>query len=590
MFKIKRGKKPNKKIRYKFLLFALIPPAIIFSLPFFYNLVFWGKIFPGVSVSGIYVGGLKPYEAGRILGRKVVPPEKITLMAEGQPFEISLSSLDFSYDFAGSSDTAYQIFRTGNFFYDFTGQVKSLFKGKDLGLKFKINEEKLSNNLSVVAGQVAQEPVYPSLKFISASVDVEVGRPGKDIDIQLLRIKIGQNLALVKNEPIKIPTKVIDPSLSSQEAQRFQRRGEGLIGKNLIISFEETVFTYTYNEPEIFNLLNPDGGYQETAIEALVAKIAVELNKPPQNAVFVFVEDKVQEFTPAKEGLKVEERLLMQQISDSLQVLETSNQQTVTLSVPIIATPPKITTGDVNNLGIKELIGKGTSRFKGSISSRIHNIALAASKFNSVLIAPNETFSFNDALGDVSLYTGYKQAYIIKDGKTILGDGGGVCQVSTTLFRAALNAGLPIVERRAHSYRVSYYEQGFPPGIDATVYAPTTDLKIKNNTGNYILILTKVDKKTSTLVFELYGTSDGRVATTTKPVVKNPVPPPEDLYQDDPTLPAGTIKQIDWKAWGANVYFNYQVKKGEEIIYEKTFYSNYRPWQAVYLRGTGPVD
>ncbi len=170
-----------------------------------------------------------------------------------------------------------------------------------------------------------------------------------------------------------------------------------------------------------------------------------------------------------------------------------------------------------------------------------------------------------------------------------MGDGGGVCQVSTTLFRSILNAGLPIIERQAHAYRVGYYEQDSSPGIDATVYAPSPDLKFKNDTPAYILIEARADPKNYSLVFELYGTSDGRVATISKPIVTNVSAPPEDLYQDDPTLPAGTIKQIDFKAWGAKVTFNYAVKRDSTEIYSKTFISNYRPWRAVYLRGTGPA-
>jgi vancomycin resistance protein YoaR len=173
------------------------------------------------------------------------------------------------------------------------------------------------------------------------------------------------------------------------------------------------------------------------------------------------------------------------------------------------------------------------------------------------------------------------------EGRTVLGDGGGVCQVSTTLFRAVLAAGLPVLERRAHSYRVGYYEQNSPPGFDATVYSPTTDFKFKNDTPAYILIQAKADNQTSTLIIELWGTNDGRIAKTTKPVITDQVPPPEDLYQDDPALRAGQIKQVDWKAFGAKVKFDYHVERHGEILSHQTFSSNYRPWQAVFLRGTG---
>jgi vancomycin resistance protein YoaR len=239
----------------------------------------------------------------------------------------------------------------------------------------------------------------------------------------------------------------------------------------------------------------------------------------------------------------------------------------------------------VNDLGIKTLIGKGESTFHGSIVSREHNVALTAARLSGILIAPGETFSFNQAVGDISLATGYQTAYIIKDGRTVLGDGGGVCQDSTTVFRAALDAGLPIMERHAHSYRVAYYEQNSPVGVDATVYAPSTDLKFKNDTSGHILVQARANTGTNYLVVELYGSSDGRQANLSNFRWWGQIPPPADLYVDDPTLPAGKVKQIDWKAWGGKAAFDWRVVRGSEILQERTFYSSYQPWQAVFLRG-----
>jgi len=201
-------------------------------------------------------------------------------------------------------------------------------------------------------------------------------------------------------------------------------------------------------------------------------------------------------------------------------------------------------------------------------------------------VAPGEEFSFNSAVGDISRASGYQTAYIISGGKTVLGDGGGVCQVSTTVFRAALNAGLPITERKAHAYRVGYYEQDSKPGIDATVYNPTADLKFLNDTGNHILIQTKVDTVNLKMNVKIYGTKDGRVSEVSEPKISSQSSPLPTIYEDDPTLPVGQTKQIDWSAWGAKVSFNYKVSKDNVTVFEKTFYSNYQPWAAVYLRGT----
>ena len=211
---------------------------------------------------------------------------------------------------------------------------------------------------------------------------------------------------------------------------------------------------------------------------------------------------------------------------------------------------------------------------------------MAAGRINGILIAPNEEFSFDKALGDVSAFTGYQQAYIIQNGRTVLGDGGGVCQVSTTFFRALLNAGLPITQRRAHAYLVGYYEQDSPPGLDATVYVPSVDLKFRNDTDNYILVQTQVDPDNQQLFVFLYGTSDGRSVNLTAPVVTGRTPAPADLYQDDPTLAKGIIRQVDYSAEGAKVSFTRIVTKNDKKIISETFVSNYAPWQSIFLRGT----
>jgi vancomycin resistance protein YoaR len=237
-------------------------------------------------------------------------------------------------------------------------------------------------------------------------------------------------------------------------------------------------------------------------------------------------------------------------------------------------------------LGIKELIATGTSHFAGSIPTRIYNVNLAASRINGTLIAPNEIFSFNNTVGDISSLSGYKQAYVIQNGQTVLGDGGGVCQVSTTIFRAALASGLPIVERHAHAYRVHYYEEDSPPGLDATIYTPSVDLKFRNDTGNYILIQTQIDLNKLVLTFNFYGVKDGRQVNITKPTLWGYQKAPEDQYIDDPTLPVGTVKQIDFAATGIKSQFDYTVTKNGEVINHQVFYSDFKPWQAKYLRGT----
>ncbi len=333
--------------------------------------------------------------------------------------------------------------------------------------------------------------------------------------------------------------------------------------------------------------LPPSFAFSQNSLKQELADVEKIIYKEPVDAQIAFTNGRATTFTPSQDGQDIDLITLSQAIAKRTPLLLSINKpQNMQLSIPIQTLHPKITTEKANNLGIKELIGVGTSLFQHSIPSRIYNVTLAASRLNGVIIAPNEDFSFDKALGDVSAYTGYQQAYVIQGGHTVLGDGGGVCQVSTTMFRAILDAGLPITERHAHDYRVGYYEEDGPPGIDATVYVPSVDLKFKNTTGHNILIQTIVDPDTLRLTFYLYGVKDGRQVALTTPVISNETPAPAPLYQDDPTLDKGTTKQIDFAANGATVKFNRVVtQNGKEIINE-TYVSNYRPWQAVYLVGT----
>lgn len=328
--------------------------------------------------------------------------------------------------------------------------------------------------------------------------------------------------------------------------------------------------------------LSPAYKFDSYIFDNFLEKMGQEIDVPAQEALFSFEGGRVTAFRPSATGLTLNRPKAK---ADFAKFVSPPTSGKIVLST--LPVEPKIKTSQANNLGIKELLSEGKSFFRGSIPNRVHNISLAASRLNGILIAPGEVFSFNQALGEISAETGYKQAYIIKEKKTVLDDGGGVCQVSTTLFRAALNAGLAIEERQAHAYRVSYYEQGgFGPGLDATVFSPRVDLKIKNDTPAYILIQTKIDRKNASLTFDLYGTNDGRKAIIGKPKITDEAPPPPDLYQDDPTLAKGQIKQVDFAAWGGKVAFDYKVVKNGEVWQNRTFYSNFQPWQAVYLRGT----
>jgi vancomycin resistance protein YoaR len=258
-----------------------------------------------------------------------------------------------------------------------------------------------------------------------------------------------------------------------------------------------------------------------------------------------------------------------------------------TIVLPVTATQPKVAMEQMDQLGIRELVGEGISDFKGSVQGRMRNIEVASARFAGIVVPPGETFSFNAHLGDVVEANGYEDAWVIFGDRTVLGPGGGVCQVSTTLFRAAFWGGYPITERTAHTYRVGWYEQGGQPvGLDATVFAPSVDLKFVNDSPAYLLIQPMVDAKVGTLAFRLYGTRVDRTVMMEGPKIENIVPHGPPVYREDPTLSRGTRKQVDIAHDGADVTIVRIIKRGDQELRRDTFFSHYVPWQAVFLIGT----
>ncbi len=224
-------------------------------------------------------------------------------------------------------------------------------------------------------------------------------------------------------------------------------------------------------------------------------------NKDPENAKLQVEGGKVSVFALSSIGIKLNKEKSLRIILDYFK----NNSSAGEIELAYDEIKPEIATDSIDNLGIKSLVGEGTSNFVGSPKNRIHNIGIGAQKFNGVLIKPGENFSFIKTLGPVDESTGYLPELVIKTDATVPEFGGGMCQVSTTAFRAAIYSGLKITARTPHAYPVRYYN---PQGLDATVYIPNPDLRFTNNTPGYILIQTKIEG--TRLIFDFFGTDDGR--------------------------------------------------------------------------------
>lgn len=252
-------------------------------------------------------------------------------------------------------------------------------------------------------------------------------------------------------------------------------------------------------------------------IEEFLSIIAKKTNKDPVDAKFKIEDSGLANFAVSREGMKLKisesAAIISKKLSENISENYFS-QEAREIALPFEIIEPDIKSSKANNFGITSLIGEGASNFKGSPKNRIFNINAGTEKFNGVLIKPGEEFSFVKTLGPVDGEHGYAPELVIKRDRTEPEFGGGICQVSTTAFRAAINSGLQITARRNHAYPVAYYN---PQGMDATVYIPRPDLRFINNTPNYILIQTKIEG--TILTFQFYGTNDGRKVEIDGPTI-----------------------------------------------------------------------
>lgn len=554
-----------------------------------YFLAFRQRVYPKISICHIPLTGKNKNQVNKTISSilKESYPQKIILNLEKEIFVLGSDLVNYQKD--STTEKSLRLGREKPFLLNLRRIIKMLKQKEDLSFDTKFNNVRLDSEIASISAKLYIPAIEPEIKIITSpagkKIMVETGKNGREVNIRALKLMLKDQLACPRNEIfLSVPVNSILPKISESSAEIAKKRATRLLDKEIKLNLEGQ--NWTIDDEEAIDFLSFEGGFNKDKIEKFIKELAKSVNSNPENALFHFENNKVTLFKPSKEGIVLKENDLVYSLIKNLTDLEETakNQEA---EIPVNKIPAKISTGDANSLGIKELLGKGTSLFYGSILERIHNINLASLRLNGILVPSGETFSFNTALGDVSADTGFKQAYIIKQGRTILGDGGGVCQVSTTLFRAILNSGLPIIERHAHAYRVHYYEEDLGLGFDATVFDPTADLKFVNNTPAHILIQSEINTKKKSMSFEIYGTYDGRKVEISKVRVWDKTPPPPDLYQDDPTLPTGTIKQVDWKAWGAKAAFDYKVTRIGEVLTEKTFTSTYKPWQAVYLRGTG---
>lgn len=585
-FKISRLKKIKKWI--KLLPFfrsiketiLLVYVLLIFSIA--YHALYAKRIIPGVKIGSVYVGGKTYDQAKELLKQKEETLDKnLVLTYKDRTYSIKAEDISLTYDWDSSVTRAYEVGRTKNILRDTKEKVVGLLKTLYIGAFYDYDDNALKNEFLIIKGELDQPEEDASFAIEDDNLVIVPSKTGQRInDEELSRIVLVSFDRMDFSEK-SVPVRVSQPKITEEDLEKLKDNVSEIVFNDILITFEGEKWKLTnYQKLDLINISRENDleiSINDSKFDAFIDSLELEINELPRAEVTEMDGNRVLDFKITEEGREVDVKKFTEEFKGAL--FEIKN----TVEIPV----NKISQlEDKESYGIFALLGEGKSKFNGSSTSRIHNITLAASRTDGVLVPPGGTYSLNDSVGDISYASGYDTAWIIREGRTVLGEGGGVCQVSTTLFRAILNSGLPIVMRYPHAYRVGYYEIDSPVGFDASIFQPSIDLRFKNDTSAYVLVESATDVSTLSLTFRIYGTPDGRTVEITDPVVTNQTPPPDPLYQDDPTLAKGVTKQVDFAAWGANVSFSRVVKKDGNILHESTFSSVYKPWQAVYLVGT----
>ncbi|HSR89473.1 MAG TPA: VanW family protein [Candidatus Udaeobacter sp.] len=333
---------------------------------------------------------------------------------------------------------------------------------------------------------------------------------------------------------------------------------------------------------------NPVLALNREKVAAYLDGLRPFIDMPTQDAKFVMENNRVKEFQASQTGLRLDAD---KTFADLDTVFRQRNfnpaevSKTVTVSVDIVK--PNVAMADANNLGIMDVMGVGYSTFKDSHTNRIKNIANAVKRLNGILIQPGEEFSANKYAGPYIAEEGFLPEMVIKGDEIKPEVGGGMCQIGTTLFRMAMNSGMPITERRNHSLVVGYYADPINgnPGTDATLYEPSVDFKFKNDTGGYLLLQTNIDYAKQQLTFTLWGKSDGRSGSYTHPVVNKWIPAGDQ--KDIVVPPNNELKAGETKCQGAFrgavTSFTYTRFTSSSQKIEQVFDSYYRPLSKICM-------
>lgn len=538
------------------------------------------RVFAGVEAAGVAVGGLTLDEAAAKIAAATqnITPPRLILKAGDQTLEVSAAELGWRPDARATAERAFAVGRTR-----FAERIAALLGQVKVPLVPSVDAGALEKRLQAIARSLESPPQNARVVFENGQYRVTPEKAGLKLDIQSA---LETYVQYPEQTVLEFFPKSLTPRLTTPMLEPVARRANELLRPITLVYAKPKlagggkVHKRTLNSSEVAALFSVQEEIKVNtqALNKILAQMA-QYDRPAVDARYVLNPEGQLVVRPEVEGWKMNQPETLKQLERALLRPDISE-----LALTVVPKAALVRAADLPRAENLQLLAEATTYYGGSAAERIANVHAAARNLDGYVVPAGGVFNFNDAIGNISPENGFMEALVISGGRTIKGVGGGVCQVSTTAFRALYQAGLPILERNQHAYRVRWYDPIV--GYDAAVYQPYLNLRATNDTPGPLVVRTAFTR--STLTVQLYGIPDGRQVSVSKPTILSRTPHPPPQYIVDNSLRPGEVKQVDWAVDGYRTRITRTITRPDGKVEVDVLNSNFRPWRAVYRVGPQP--
>lgn len=555
-----------------------------------------GRIYPNVTVQGMQVGEMTPEQAEATVRARYADflRQPVTLTYDGRTWQPSADELGLSFDFSDAAREAYRAGR-GNGLIANLQEINSIWNnGLELPLHATVDEQKIQAYVSKVSAEYNVAPVDASLTLDGITVTTTPEQIGRQVLVDETTQSIMQALQTWTPQTVNLRTRELLPRLRNDEVAAARQRIESFVQGPFTMHVRNK--DYTWTAEDVARMLTIGRVAKDDAtdrmvvdvnpyfIERQIRRIMDETGRGSVNPRVAWNGGNLKIIKPGSPGWKLNEDGARKAI---LAALNTPQRE---IDLPTDEIQPTVNEANLNSLGIKELISVGRSDFSGSAAYRIQNIGVGMNILNGILVGPGEEFSFNQNIGSIDARNGFVEGYAIVQNRTQLEFGGGICQDSTTMYRAAFWAGFPITERWGHSFYINWYDKyAYPdssgPGMDATIFTGGPDLRFVNDTGHWILIQSYSNPATAVAEVAIYGTKPNRTVTATSTIYDRKPAPTEPTIIYDKTAPPGSRHQTDTARGGMTIDVYRTITENGVQHKPELFRTVFKPWPNVFVVG-----